>query len=1520
MNSNNYPNTNKDRERPDRISTNPDDLNRKLNSPPSTAPSTFANSYNYPNTPLNNSYRNYNKLSPPDQFSGSHRRTLSDLEQNEDKFFNSREMEESSFRSPQWETRRNRSPTSNAPPYYGYRENFARPPRSSYNNNWYRREYNREYPREDIFRNDPGNYRSPNKFSRSPEYKNQWPINSPPSSLQRSASPPRLWDRNGNKKEFLENSDKSKSKGLDMPINNTPQQDNLNKLSPETANAATVPDDEDEDDIGARIDAIDVEIAKYEEMLEKVRRKNTENLESEQNAVIDMDISIDENSIADEEMEAEKPARPLAKSFFQIRSASSSKGTYTFGLPSFTQPSPSSEETDAEEPANKVEIDLRRSTIGYDANLAETIYHQNWEITKESSVVNKNNTTPTAKVYRSVQDYDFYEKNITSHELLRPAIAEAVQNHLQSVLEKKLTLQNQYKEQLDEWTKNTEQLENQRARKRGPRSSFGPSSSNNYSGTDALMPLVDLNSTRGRRQGLFRDVARTEAEYEEILLSLQASHEDDSTARQAKEPSQIIDDIELQQYKSYVNNNNLIHDPESELLAFHNRIDMCWTESEKLIFQTRMAQVGKNFHKIAAYLPGKTTSDCVQYYYREKVNLDFKSLLKGNGQSGAVLKKRPRRTGGEIMGSRMLAVEDDKKRKKTTVTNLEEEEEEPNAADEARKARAEQRAQRSNGEYAKSMTNSPNGVGSPAQEEPIQIFQAPTREKCGPWSEEEKKRLRNGIAAHGRQFNLVAAVVATRSEFQCRRYALTNKKAFPLPPLGPDEKDDEEILLASIANKRRKKLKPVTTQNEEEDEKDGNRNDDKKKKKPVSTATEKKKKRESLILGDDEVSDTKPSGLGDTSMDVDTKSVPGMIQKPAETVTSPRMQKEIPEQFSANNFMPPTTPNGTAISIPGPGQQRRTVSYWSVAEKDVFLSSLERHGRNWDLISREIGTKSAIQARNYYHSFRTKLNLDRRLEEHGHSVEEEKLPIFIGAPVSTNSDANAQTNPPAQTTDPMASNAHGNIGSVKGKEELEENDPNRKSSYSALARPMYNSSYPAHVREFPSMPVSDGSNHMISQYHHQYQPMQPLSPNSRHLLQRPPQVQQMHTSTRPTHMTDTGYLPRASSHVSNGGMLMSDDMRSQQLQTQPQQHQHSMQIQEHRRMEDPSYGGQYYYGRNYVPTSQRPQPPNQYGMYAYPDMYPRTSTQHQAYPPRYDNISPTVSRPQQLSQTPHEYQQPVDSSYYNSIHRNSSFPSYYRQPPTPPPPYDPYSSRKSNLYGMSSSQQHQSSVNTSIAESSPTKEKSQTLVLPPPIGAPTTSSQDQSQQPHQQLTLPSWKMLIGVPDGPTKKSQSPTISVGRSSQSLMNGMGDGSDANSLRSQDLGQYSGGVENSGSLGMSGMMMDGGFEGYERSVSMGQVDQREDGSMQVPEPRQTEQPMFTQEGNVANTNNGEVQNVGVNPSRSEETGQSNIGNGVYSSENAGVSMASNGVEGQEERTDGDLNETYAQTAKEEVSVMEG
>ena len=76
----------------------------------------------------------------------------------------------------------------------------------------------------------------------------------------------------------------------------------------------------------------------------------------------------------------------------------------------------------------------------------------------------------------------------------------------------------------------------------------------------------------------------------------------------------------------FCDHNRLVEDAmaqERERKAMH-----VWSEEEKKIFVEKYLMFPKNFRKIASFMPGKTTADCVSYYYTHKYTLNLKKRLR----------------------------------------------------------------------------------------------------------------------------------------------------------------------------------------------------------------------------------------------------------------------------------------------------------------------------------------------------------------------------------------------------------------------------------------------------------------------------------------------------------------------------------------------------------------------------------------------------------------------------------------------------------------------------------------------------------------------------------------------------------------------------------------------------------------------------------------------------------------------------------------------------------------------------
>lgn len=155
----------------------------------------------------------------------------------------------------------------------------------------------------------------------------------------------------------------------------------------------------------------------------------------------------------------------------------------------------------------------------------------------------------------------------------------------------------------------------------------------------------------------FGDAVRSEAEFLEILASLENADMQDPNMRAARTtamaPDMYIDpDSDRLMKLRYDDVNGFVADP----LAFYlDDFDPdIWSEEEKVIFARRYALWPKQFGKIAQALPHKTPAQCVRYYYLNKKvpGNDFKALAAARNRER---KRKARVKPKKAKGSALMA-------------------------------------------------------------------------------------------------------------------------------------------------------------------------------------------------------------------------------------------------------------------------------------------------------------------------------------------------------------------------------------------------------------------------------------------------------------------------------------------------------------------------------------------------------------------------------------------------------------------------------------------------------------------------------------------------------------------------------------------------------------------------------------------------------------------------------------------------------------------------------------------------
>ena len=150
----------------------------------------------------------------------------------------------------------------------------------------------------------------------------------------------------------------------------------------------------------------------------------------------------------------------------------------------------------------------------------------------------------------------------------------------------------------------------------------------------------------GGARGSFGGAARSEYEELQMIQELQAR---ERLKTLVKLPAQILDPEDARFGAFTANRNALVEDPKAELeLLKHTRP---WAEWEKKIFHEKFASYGKNFKRVATFIDGRTTADCVTYYYqRQKTDDGFKSRRRAQAKKRRAYAEAKRMTGGAWNG------------------------------------------------------------------------------------------------------------------------------------------------------------------------------------------------------------------------------------------------------------------------------------------------------------------------------------------------------------------------------------------------------------------------------------------------------------------------------------------------------------------------------------------------------------------------------------------------------------------------------------------------------------------------------------------------------------------------------------------------------------------------------------------------------------------------------------------------------------------------------------------------------
>lgn len=288
--------------------------------------------------------------------------------------------------------------------------------------------------------------------------------------------------------------------------------------------------------------------------------------------------------------------------------------------------------------------------------------NQLMEVNRSKSEKERNG--PVGVIRDLTNQLEFFTQSLETHELLRPFLLESFTDRDVRRTEKMGELRGDYKLFNEDWRAHCRRLDKIKNRiHRRQRPSTVPATpavhtSGLASYPEAVTPGPSIVGGRANRRNTntafgYGDAVRSEAEFLEILASLETADLRDPNVRATRTaaivPDMVVDDSERRDLLALEDNRRLVVDP-NEFYSLRAPLDL-WTEDEVQIFCKRFTQHPKQFGRISADLPEKTTAQCVLFYYRMKNTIDFRSLSDRRGRDGRRRKNR-RRTEVEGLGKK----------------------------------------------------------------------------------------------------------------------------------------------------------------------------------------------------------------------------------------------------------------------------------------------------------------------------------------------------------------------------------------------------------------------------------------------------------------------------------------------------------------------------------------------------------------------------------------------------------------------------------------------------------------------------------------------------------------------------------------------------------------------------------------------------------------------------------------------------------------------------------------------------
>ena len=299
----------------------------------------------------------------------------------------------------------------------------------------------------------------------------------------------------------------------------------------------------------------------------------------------------------------------------------------------------------ANEEITSMKNNIRSAQDDLPERIMKTNHHK---VFKDESVSQARKYLPEKPINRFSQ-YSFYRSNIDRHnKFMKTLILNNLKKNRREVFERGKALQVKYKVLYDSWVERCKRLDEEYEAQDVASSQHKESDGEEHSRVTSEDGIL-FGRRCGRASGHNADTVRSEAEFMEILATLEWENSRDPKNRakltSAKIPDMILDPTERE--ARFVDSNNIIVDPS---IAFErlsaDGVDVFSVEEHKA-FCEGYKLYPKQFGLIAKHMNFvKSSEECVLHYYLTKKQVDYKTIGIVRSRRNAGSRKGRRRARG----------------------------------------------------------------------------------------------------------------------------------------------------------------------------------------------------------------------------------------------------------------------------------------------------------------------------------------------------------------------------------------------------------------------------------------------------------------------------------------------------------------------------------------------------------------------------------------------------------------------------------------------------------------------------------------------------------------------------------------------------------------------------------------------------------------------------------------------------------------------------------------------------------